>query len=155
MSRRSRCSRTSSRLVVLRTFSKAMGIAGLRFGYALAHPDVAREIAKAKLPYNVNAFTLAAAELVLDEETLMRHRVAEVIRERERAVGALGRLTGLRVFPSQANFFLMRCDAQPGGARSSPACMASTGSWSGMSRRRPSWPGVSASRPAPPRTWMR
>ena len=47
-----------ARLVVLRTFSKAMSLAGLRFGYALAHPAVAREIAKAKLPYNVNRVTL-------------------------------------------------------------------------------------------------
>jgi histidinol-phosphate aminotransferase len=105
--------RTSSRLVVLRTFSKAMGVAGLRFGYALAHPDVAREIAKAKLPYNVNALTLAAADLVLEEEALVRHRVAGVVRERERTLGALGKVAGLRVFPSQANFFLVRCDAVP------------------------------------------
>src|SRR5213079_421634 len=49
------------RLVVLRTFSKAMSLAGLRFGYALAHPAVAAEIAKARLPYNVNRVTLAAA----------------------------------------------------------------------------------------------
>ena len=54
--------RRSSRVVVLRTFSKAMGLAGLRFGLALAHPDVARELGKGKLPYNVNLITLAAAE---------------------------------------------------------------------------------------------
>src|SRR5439155_203147 len=46
------------RLVVLRTFSKAMSLAGLRFGYALAHPAVAAEIIKARLPYNVNRVTL-------------------------------------------------------------------------------------------------
>jgi histidinol-phosphate/aromatic aminotransferase/cobyric acid decarboxylase-like protein len=58
-------------LVVLRTFSKAMSMAGLRFGYLLAHPEVAREIHKAKLPYNVNVFTLIAAELVLEQPGLM------------------------------------------------------------------------------------
>src|SRR6185437_14997305 len=57
--------RESSRLVVLRTFSKALGLAGLRFGLALAHPAVAREIAKGKLPYNVNLITLAAARVAL------------------------------------------------------------------------------------------
>ena len=57
----------SSRLVVLRTFSKAMGVAGLRFGVALAHPAVAAEMAKGKLPYNVNVVTLAAATILLRE----------------------------------------------------------------------------------------
>src|SRR5256886_2713280 len=54
------------RLVVLRTFSKAMSLAGLRFGYALAHPAVAAEIVKAKLPYNVSRLTLAAAPAAPD-----------------------------------------------------------------------------------------
>ena len=105
--------RSSSRLVVLRTFSKAMGIAGLRFGYALAHPDIAREIAKAKLPYNLNAITLAAAELVLEEDALVRSRVAGVVRERARTIDALRKLPGLRVFPSEANFVLVRCEVVP------------------------------------------
>jgi histidinol-phosphate aminotransferase len=107
--------RTSSRLVVLRTFSKAMGIAGLRCGYALAHPDIAREIWKAKLPYNVNAITLAAAELVLDEDEVARGRVADIIRERERAIVALRKIPGLQVYPSEANFFLVRCESVPAG----------------------------------------
>ena len=61
-------------LVVLRTFSKAMSMAGLRFGYLMAHPEIAREIHKAKLPYNVNIFTLTAAELVLERPNLMQTR---------------------------------------------------------------------------------
>src|SRR5256886_11203856 len=54
------------RLVGFRTFSKAMSLAGLRFGYALAHPAVSAEIAHARLPYNVNRVTLAAAPAALD-----------------------------------------------------------------------------------------
>jgi len=53
-------------LVVLRTFSKAMSMAGLRFGYMMAHPEIAREVYKSKLPYNVNIFTLAAVEIVIE-----------------------------------------------------------------------------------------
>src|SRR5207249_5643223 len=53
-------------LIVLRTFSKAMAMAGLRFGYMMAHPEIAREVYKSKLPYNVNIFTLAAAETVIE-----------------------------------------------------------------------------------------
>src|SRR3989449_7005139 len=59
------------RLVVLRTFSKAMSLAGLRFGYALAHPAVAAEIVKAKLPSNVSRLTLAAAHAALDAAPLL------------------------------------------------------------------------------------
>jgi histidinol-phosphate aminotransferase len=48
-------------LVVLRTFSKAMAMAGLRVGYLLGHPPLVEQIAKAKLPYNLNIFSMAAA----------------------------------------------------------------------------------------------
>jgi len=105
----------SPRVVVFRTFSKAIGLAGLRFGYALAHPDVAREIAKAKLPYNVNAITLAAAEVAFEHREVFEARTRAVIAERERFVSALAELPGVRVFPSSANFVLIRLEAMPAG----------------------------------------
>ncbi len=82
------------RLVVLRTFSKAMSLAGLRFGYALAHPAVAREIAKAKLPY-------------------FEQSTARVREARSRLYTRLQQVAGLRAFPSAANFVLIRCLARP------------------------------------------
>jgi histidinol-phosphate aminotransferase len=103
----------SSRVVVLRSFSKAMGMAGLRFGYALAHPDLAREIAKAKLPYNVNAVTLAAAEVALANAARFAERTRAVVQERERFLPLLRRLPGIRVFPTAANFVLIRTEALP------------------------------------------
>lgn len=103
----------SSRLVVLRTFSKAMGLAGLRFGYALANPAVAREIAKGKLPYNVNALTLTAASIVLEERGEMDRRVAGIVAERERCLARLRTLPGLAAYDSAANFFIVRCLAVP------------------------------------------
>lgn len=96
------------RVVVLRTFSKAMGMAALRFGYALAHPEVAREIAKAKLPYNVNAITLAAAEVALEQHERFEARVRAIIAERERLAPRLAALRGVEVFPSHGNFLLLR-----------------------------------------------
>ncbi|MEP6573486.1 MAG: histidinol-phosphate transaminase [Gemmatimonadota bacterium] len=105
--------RRSSRIVVLRTFSKAMGMAGLRFGYALAHPAVAREIAKAKLPYNVNAFTLAAATMVLEHPAPFKERTRAIIAEREKTAERLRGLPGLTVFPSAANFILIRSERLP------------------------------------------
>lgn len=99
------------RVIVLRTFSKAMGMAGLRFGYALAHPDLAREIAKAKLPYNVNAITLAAAEVALEHHRVFEERTRAVVAERDRFVPLLALIPGIRVFPSAANFVLFQCQA--------------------------------------------
>jgi histidinol-phosphate aminotransferase len=103
----------SPRVIVLRTFSKAMGMAGLRFGYALAHPEVAREIAKARLPYNVNVITLAAAEIGFERRERFAARTAQVIAERERFIPRLRAIPGLRAYPSAANFVLIRCEAVP------------------------------------------
>ena len=102
-----------ARLVVLRTFSKAMSLAGLRFGYALAHPAVAREIAKAKLPYNVNQVTLAAAHAVLDSHEVLEGYARLVCEARDRLFERLSAIDGLQAFPSAANFVLIRCEAKP------------------------------------------
>jgi histidinol-phosphate aminotransferase len=103
----------SSRVVVLRTFSKAMGLAGLRFGVALAHPAVAREIAKGKLPYNVNVITLAAAQTALRHISTLAAMTREVVATRERFLARLRVVPGIRVFPTAANFVLIRCLALP------------------------------------------
>jgi histidinol-phosphate aminotransferase len=95
-------------LVVLRTFSKAMAMAGLRFGYLLTHPEIAREINKGKLPYNVNIFTLAAAEVVIENRHALQEAITTLIRERDRVAAALQQRPGVQVFPSKANYILMR-----------------------------------------------
>jgi histidinol-phosphate aminotransferase len=105
--------RRTSRLVVLRTFSKAMGMAGLRFGLALAHPEVASELAKGKLPYNVNLITLAAAEVALDHAELLAARTRGIAETRDRFLPRLAAIPGIEVFPTAANFVLIRCRARP------------------------------------------
>jgi histidinol-phosphate aminotransferase len=105
----------TSRLVVLRTFSKAFGMAGLRFGLALAHPAIAREIAKGKLPYNVNLVTLAAAAAALRHHGVLAERVRDIVATRERFVRRITGLSGLRLYPSAANFVLIRCSGTPAG----------------------------------------
>ena len=119
--RRSHCCAVTSRVVVLRTFSKAMGMAGLRFGLALAHPAVAREIAKGKLPYNVNLITLAAAEVALDHAELLGARTREIAETRDRFLPRLAAIPGIAVFPTAANFVLIRCRARPGRGAVPPA----------------------------------
>ena len=95
-------------LIVLRTFSKAMSMAGLRFGYLMAHPEIAREIHKAKLPYNVNVFTLAAAELVLERPNVMKEAIQTLIAERQRMLAEVRKRPGVEAFDSCTNFFLFR-----------------------------------------------
>jgi histidinol-phosphate aminotransferase len=100
---------SSPRVVVLRTFSKAFGLAGLRFGYALTHPVLAREIAKGKLPYNVNAITLAAAATLMEHAELRTERIRSLVATRDRTIERLRRLDGITVYPTAANFVLLRC----------------------------------------------
>jgi histidinol-phosphate aminotransferase len=97
-------------LVVLRTFSKAMAMAGLRLGYLLASPDLVREVNKARLPYNVNFFTQAAALAALGERDLLAAHVARLVRLREALHSRLAAMPGLRPYPSQANFILVELE---------------------------------------------
>lgn len=99
------------RLIILRTFSKAMALAGLRAGYLLGDPAVVTEVNKAKLPYNINFFTEAVAAGVLRHREMLRPQVEAMRVQRERIERTLGELPGLRVFPSAANFVLFRVEA--------------------------------------------
>jgi len=99
------------RLVVLRTFSKAMAMAGLRAGYLLADPALAEQVAKAKLPYNVNFFTEVAAAEALRSYALLRPHVEFVREQRDCILRRLRRLPGLRVFDTEANFVLFRVES--------------------------------------------
>jgi histidinol-phosphate aminotransferase len=94
-------------LVVLRTFSKAMALAGLRVGYLLASPDLVLEINKARLPYNLNFFSQAAALAALQQKHALERSVARLVRERERLLAALASMPGVRAWPSRANFFIL------------------------------------------------
>jgi histidinol-phosphate aminotransferase len=94
-------------LVVLRTFSKAMALAGLRVGYLLAAPELVREVNKARLPYNLNFFSQLAALAALDEPLLLAEGVRLLVEERERLLERLRDFPGVRALPSQANFFLL------------------------------------------------
>jgi histidinol-phosphate aminotransferase len=94
------------RLVLLRTFSKAKALAGLRFGYLLGNPALVSELRKAQLPYSVNIFTLAAAEVLMEDWS--DDSVSLLVRERERLAGELAERSEVEVFPSHANFLLFR-----------------------------------------------
>jgi histidinol-phosphate aminotransferase len=101
------------RLVITRTFSKAMGMAGLRLGYLLAHPDLATQVAKAKLPYNVNQFSLTVAQVALDHRDRFQGAIAAILSERERMGRAMALLPGIKLYPTAANFFLFELPVPP------------------------------------------
>lgn len=94
-------------LLVLRTFSKAFGLAGARVGYALGQASTVEHLLRVKPPYNLNSFSLRIAELLLENYDLIRDRVNFLIDQREK----LYRKFNLYSYPSQTNFLLMDLDA--------------------------------------------
>lgn len=94
-------------LILTRTFSKAMGLAGLRIGYLIAHPRITREIIKAKLPYNLNIFSEFVATKLLNHRHLIQENINRIMTEKERLLQELLAMERVQVFPSQANFFMI------------------------------------------------
>ncbi len=95
-------------LVILRTFSKAFSLAGLRAGYLLAHEDVICELTKVRQPYSVNRFTQLAAELVFRERPVFEAGISQLLRHRDMLVHGLSALREVTVYPSEANFVLFK-----------------------------------------------
>ena len=100
-------------LILLRTFSKAFGLAGLRLGYLLAHPDVAGELLKARLPFMVGRFAEAVALALLARPELVQERVALIKASVQALADALHGMGGVAVLPSQANFVLFKTAIAP------------------------------------------
>lgn len=104
-----------SNLVITRTFSKALGAAGLRLGYLVADPAVAREIEKVKLPYNVNIVSLIAARKLIGQDALIEERASLIRSERQRVIEALRDLPDIKPHPSHANFVLFEAERPVAG----------------------------------------
>ncbi|MDP3968242.1 MAG: histidinol-phosphate transaminase [Nocardioides sp.] len=95
--------RAFPRVVVLRTFAKAYGLAGFRVGYAVAHPEVAAAVRACALPFGVSSVAQAAAIASLDAEAALLERVEELVAERTRMLAGL-REQGWTVPDAQGNF---------------------------------------------------
>ncbi len=107
--------RRKNNLVVLRTFSKAWRLAGARLGCLLGRPELIQTVAKARLPFSVNIFAQAAAEVLLDRRTELDRLLHRVGRERERVFRRLKTMRGISPFPSWANFILFESLRLPAG----------------------------------------
>jgi histidinol-phosphate aminotransferase len=95
--------RQNEKVMVSRTLSKSYGLAGLRFGFLIAQPQVVAELIKVKDSYNCDALSIAGATAAIDDQAWFVANRAKVIATRQRLTSALEQL-GLSVIPSQANF---------------------------------------------------
>jgi histidinol-phosphate aminotransferase len=99
--------RDRQNVAVLRTFSKAYGLAGLRVGFLVGHEGVAEAVRKTMLPFTVNSVAQAAAIASLNAENELLERVEAVVKERDRVCAAL-RADGWTVPDTEANFVWLR-----------------------------------------------
>jgi histidinol-phosphate aminotransferase len=102
-------------LVVLRTFSKWAGLAGLRIGYGVFPRELAAAMMKAKQPYNVSAAAEQAALASMDALDVLEDRCRRILDQRGKLYSELESLPWLQPYPSQANFVLYRVWGRPAG----------------------------------------
>ncbi len=91
-------------LMVLRTFSKWAGLAGLRIGYGIFPPKIADYLLAIEIPYNVNVAALVAVRESMKDIDYLMGRVEQILAERERLFTELSKLKWLKPYPSRANF---------------------------------------------------
>jgi histidinol-phosphate aminotransferase len=101
-------------VAILRTFSKAWGLGGVRLGYLLAQPSLAQQVQKILLPFNIGVLHQAVLEVALEHPEYVQSRVQETLLERERVYHALQKHPSWTVYPSQANFLLF-CTSDAAG----------------------------------------
>jgi histidinol-phosphate aminotransferase len=97
-------------LVVLRTFSKWAGLAGLRAGYGVMAPELASVLMTIKQPYNLNVAAGVAMVASLEDRALLLERCSCITKTRERMSAALAEIEWITTYPSDANFILCRLD---------------------------------------------
>jgi histidinol-phosphate aminotransferase len=100
--------RDFANVILVRTCSKAFSAAGMRLGYLLASPQLAGDLKKMVPPFHVNLFTAVFGLALWERKDFFQERVRQIVAERERLARALERLPGIEVFPSRANFLLLR-----------------------------------------------
>ena len=96
-------SQQNPHIIVSRTLSKSYSLAGIRFGFAVAHPTVAEQMYKVKDSYNCDVLALAAATAAISDQAYLEETRRKILATRSRLQGALTDL-GFRIIPSHANF---------------------------------------------------
>ena len=98
-------------LIISRTFSKALGLGGIRLGFIVAQPEVIGAVNRIRMPLNVSLFGLVAASAALEDPEYIRTNVHKVIENREYFYDRLSEIPGLKAYPSYGNSILINCDA--------------------------------------------
>ena len=93
-------------LVLLRTFSKAFSLAGVRLGYILANESVIRQFMKVRQPYSVDAVSQAIGKVIFQNRAKFEPRIEEIISERARLMEGLKATPGVQPYPSDSNYIL-------------------------------------------------
>lgn len=97
----------NAQVLLMRTLSK-FGLAGVRIGYMLGRAEVIAQIDKIRPPYNISVLNAECALFSLEHQAVFQAQAQAICTERERITAALAQLKGVKVFPSQANMFLLR-----------------------------------------------
>lgn len=97
-------------LLILRTFSKAFSLAGVRMGYIMGNAEVIREFLKVRQPYSVDAVSQAIAREVFSERQKFERGIMAIISERNRLLEELAKVPGVTVYPSDSNYILFKLE---------------------------------------------
>ncbi|MBR3622746.1 MAG: histidinol-phosphate transaminase [Selenomonadaceae bacterium] len=96
-------------LLIARTFSKAYGLAAARVGYLLADEKIIDMVSRSFMPYHMNVLSLVTADIVYQMRHEYEPRIAMIISERKRVAAELAKIDGIKVYPSETNFLLVKC----------------------------------------------
>ncbi len=97
------------KLLLLRTFSKALSAAGLRLGYLIGSSPVIRELRKVKLPFSVGIFQQVAGIKLLEQQQIFIEYAKKIVTERDAMYQIMNQINGIKVIRSEGNFLLFRC----------------------------------------------
>ena len=97
-------------IIVTRTFSKAYGLAAARVGYMLANASIIAMLDRVLMPYHVNSLSLVTAEVLYQMRDELMPGLEQIITERQRLAGSLESITGIKIYPSETNFILLKTE---------------------------------------------
>lgn len=100
-------------VIIARTFSKAYGLAAARVGYVLAPATIITMLERVLMPYHINALSLATAEILYQMRDEFMPGLEQVIEERIRLVASLEGIAGIKVYPTETNFILIKTEKAP------------------------------------------
>lgn len=95
-------------VIIARTFSKAYGLAAARVGYVLASSEIIAMLGRVLMPYHINSLSLVTAEILYQMRDEFMPGLEQIIAERNRLVASLESISGIKVYPSETNFILIK-----------------------------------------------